>query len=52
MVNSFDELIPWSLLIDGIVAWYQSNYYLAIENFKESIKAFDMDPLRSWILNV
>ncbi|MFA1014399.1 hypothetical protein [Dubosiella newyorkensis] len=50
MVNSFDELIPWSLLIDGIVAWYQSNYYLAIENFKESIKAFDMDPLRSWIL--
>ena len=48
--NSFDRIMPWNALINGIIKWHDHNFSEAISEFENSIHAFEMDPLRPWIL--
>lgn len=42
--------MPWNALINGIIKWHDHNFSEAISEFENSIHAFEMDPLRPWIL--
>ncbi|EOS59773.1 hypothetical protein C815_02013 [Firmicutes bacterium M10-2] len=49
--NSFDLLVPWNQIIDGIIAWKNRKFEMTIQCFESTLEPFAVDPLRPWILD-
>lgn len=48
--DPFSRRMPWNHFIDGIAAWNEKKYREAIAQLELCCQTFEMDPLRSWML--